>query len=207
MKTDSIWSVVYLLGPALAFLIRRMTTCPDPQANASITPTLETRSDSYRVILGQICWALSQAAVVVRMTTTWLAFADYPPTLALRSLGLMLLASSLLLLGRSHWDLGSYWDRRVAIHSGHKLVTHGVYRWIRHPLYAAHLLMSFAIGLLVPNVLVGVMAVVGMTLVYLGRVSSEEQMLSERFGDNYLAYAARTSRLLPRSKIREYFKR
>lgn len=56
----------------------------------------------------------------------------------------MTFAVALWLLWRSHADLGRSWMGTLAIKEKHALVTQGVYRHIRHPMYAAHWLWGIA---------------------------------------------------------------
>jgi len=58
--------------------------------------------------------------------------------------GAVTFAVALWLLWRSHADLGRSWMGTLAIKEKHALVTQGVYRHIRHPMYAAHWLWGIA---------------------------------------------------------------
>ena len=78
------------------------------------------------------------------------------------------------------------------------LVTHGAYRWLRHPLYLAFLAMLVASGLLVSA---GFKLILAMVLYFVGsefRIASEERELAIKFPDDYREYARRTRwRYLP----------
>jgi protein-S-isoprenylcysteine O-methyltransferase Ste14 len=127
--------------------------------------------------------------------TPLLWFADYrlPPAAQWCGAGLMFVA--LWLFWRSHADLGLNWSPTLELRQEHTLVTSGVYRWIRHPMYAA---ISLAQGLLLPNWLAGWSALAPFTLLYLVRVRREEAMMCTFFGDEYRDYMRRTGRLFPR---------
>lgn len=109
--------------------------------------------------------------------------------------GLGLMAGGLLIwtlrsLGRNLTD--TVVTRRV-----HTLVTHGPYRWVRHPFYDAVALSILANGLVAANwFLLGTGALVLALLVI--RASTEEEKLRLRFGDSYRAYVERTGRFLPK---------
>jgi protein-S-isoprenylcysteine O-methyltransferase Ste14 len=102
------------------------------------------------------------------------------------------------LFWRSHADLGLNWSVSLEVRQGHQLVTHGIYRRIRHPMYTAIFLYGLAQGLLLPNWLAGWSSLVPFTIMYLLRVRREEQMMLQFFGDDYRSYMTRTGRLLPR---------
>ena len=77
------------------------------------------------------------------------------------------------------------------------LVTSGPYRWIRHPMYSAALILVTSMTLLTAN---AVVLGCGLTMFALlaARSRLEEQRLVLKFGDAYHVYQARTGRFLPR---------
>src|SRR5262245_39426767 len=92
--------------------------------------------------------------------TPLLNFANYELPTAARWCGAVLMPVSLWLFWRSHADLGLNWSASLEVRKGHQLVTSGVYRRIRHPMYAAILLVGAAQALLLPNWLAGFSALV-----------------------------------------------
>jgi protein-S-isoprenylcysteine O-methyltransferase Ste14 len=126
-----------------------------------------------------------------------LAFADYrlPVVLRLSGAGIFVLAHGLL--WRSHADLGRNWSITPRIVEGHSLVTEGVYRRIRHPMYAAHGLWGIAQTMLLPNWFAGWTFPAAFLVLYRIRVPQEEAMMIEHFGEAYRSYMKRTGRLFP----------
>ncbi|MBF2009355.1 MAG: isoprenylcysteine carboxylmethyltransferase family protein, partial [Chlorogloeopsis fritschii C42_A2020_084] len=104
---------------------------------------------------------------------------------------------SLWLFWRSHHDLGKNWSSTLQIREGHTLTTNGVYQNIRHPMYASVLLLCVAQALLLSNWIAGLSGFIGFSIAYATRVNQEEQMLLDRFGDEYEAYRQSTKRLVP----------
>jgi protein-S-isoprenylcysteine O-methyltransferase Ste14 len=92
--------------------------------------------------------------------------------------------------------LGHRFSGLVAIQPGHTLVTSGVYGVIRHPSYLGLLVNSLGWGLAFRSG-VGVLLTAFIILPLLARIRAEERMLRTQFGDEYDAYCARTSRLVP----------
>ncbi len=92
--------------------------------------------------------------------------------------------------------LGRRFSGLVAIQPGHTLVTGGVYGVIRHPSYLGLLVNSLGWGLAFRSG-VGVLLTAFIIPPLLARIHAEERLLRTQFGDEYNAYYARTSRLIP----------
>jgi protein-S-isoprenylcysteine O-methyltransferase Ste14 len=92
--------------------------------------------------------------------------------------------------------LGDRFSGLVAIQPGHRLVTGGVYGLIRHPSYLGLLVNSLGWGLAFRSG-VGVLLTALTMPPLLARIGAEEKLLRTEFGDEYDAYRARTSRLVP----------
>ncbi|MEM9724758.1 MAG: protein-S-isoprenylcysteine O-methyltransferase [Pseudomonadota bacterium] len=99
---------------------------------------------------------------------------------------------------RSHADLGKNWSVTLEVREGHGLITEGVYKYIRHPMYTSLMVVFFAQPFFVQNWIAGVAGPVAFLLLYLVRVGNEEAMMRAQFGAEYDAYCARSGRLLPR---------
>ena len=130
--------------------------------------------------------------------TPLLSFADYRLPAFAPWCGVVLMLIAIWLFWRSHADLGTNWSATLELAKDHQLVTNGVYRWIRHPMYASIFLWGLAQALLLPNWLAGWSAFVPFTVLYLIRTPREERMMCEFFGDAYRDYMRRTGRLVPR---------
>ncbi|MCL4402681.1 MAG: isoprenylcysteine carboxylmethyltransferase family protein [Acidobacteria bacterium] len=92
--------------------------------------------------------------------------------------------------------LGRRFSGLVAIQPGHTLVTTGIYGVVRHPSYLGLLLtaLGWALGF---RSGVGLLLVALLVPPLLDRIRAEERLLTAQFGEEYRAYAGRTSRLLP----------
>ena len=96
----------------------------------------------------------------------------------------------------SHVDLGENWSPEPERKARHKLVTHGIYRWARHPMYAIFLWASIGTLLATLNWLIA-WCVFGTVIMTLRRIETEERILVELFGGQYLEYRRRVSALGP----------
>ena len=135
---------------------------------------------------------------VIFVATSLLAFADYGLNVIAFSIGIACLAIGLWLFARSHADLGDNWSISLEVREGHTLITGGVYRQIRHPMYTAILLLAIAQALLLANWIAGPASVLVLLLMLALRRGPEERMMVERFGDTYTVYCGQTKRFIPR---------
>ena len=125
-------------------------------------------------------------------------FAEYPLRAGPLVAGGMCTAIGLWLFYRSHADLGTNWSLSLEVREEHRLITNGVYRGVRHPMYSALVLYSVGQALVIPNWLAGLSNLVAFTVLLALRVGAEERMMAQQFGSEYAVYTARTKRLIPR---------
>jgi protein-S-isoprenylcysteine O-methyltransferase Ste14 len=117
------------------------------------------------------------------------------PALQLAGLFLMLLATALTALAQL--QMGDSWRIGVDPQETTALVTHGLFRAVRNPIFTGMGMAVLGLALLVPNLL----SLAGLVLVALGlelhvrRV--EEPYLLRLHGERYRRYAASVGRFLP----------
>lgn len=127
----------------------------------------------------------------------FLAFADYGFFPLQAWLGTLVFAAALALFLATHRQLGRNWSQTLELREGHTLITHGVYRLVRHPMYSAFFLWGLAQALLLQNWIVGPAGLIGFGTLYAFRVGREEAMMRAAFGPAYADYEARTKRVVP----------
>jgi len=105
-------------------------------------------------------------------------------------------------LGLIAYTLGTH-ERRIALwHQSNDapehIVTHGAYRYIRHPFYSAFLLALLGVVCLVPHV--ASLAIFVYALLLLNHTARREEahLAGSAFGEDYRAYQARTGRFFPK---------
>jgi protein-S-isoprenylcysteine O-methyltransferase Ste14 len=134
---------------------------------------------------------------LIWVATPAFRFAEYPLRTGPLSAGVACLVIGLWLFYRSHADLGTNWSITLEVHEGHRLITQGAYRRVRHPMYSALLLYSIGQALVIPNWVGGLSNLVAFVILFALRVGPEERMMAQQFGNEYAQYTARTSRLIP----------
>lgn len=115
---------------------------------------------------------------------------------ALRSAGVALFTAGLLVAVVARFQLGRNWSDIEAglVQPDHELVARGLYRYIRHPIYAGDLLLLFGLELALNSWLVlGVLALAA--AVYRQTLKEEQVLLASLPG--YADYCARTHRFIP----------
>ncbi len=84
----------------------------------------------------------------------------------------------------------------LVIKEYHQLITHGIYRFMRHPIYLGVIMASIGIAVYASS-LYGLLTMLALIPVFLNRIRMEERMLTEEFGDAYRAYREATRKLVP----------
>jgi len=162
--------------------------------------TLDTVLDK-KTILDLVLLGLNGAAMLIPLIYVFSAvldFANYSLPDWLGWAGSGLFVAAILLLWRSHADLGRNWTMTVGLRDEHALITEGIFKHIRHPMYAAHILWAIAQILILHNWLAAYPFLFTSTLQYLIRVRSEEEMMIEKFGEEYKQYMTVTGRIVPK---------
>jgi len=149
-------------------------------------------------------WIVRSAAViglgvlpVIYVIFKFPGFANYPFLQPFVFVGAAVFAPGLWIIYRSQQDLGRNFSGHLEIRHAHQLITRGIYKSIRHPMYLGFALWAIAQALLLPNWIAGPAGLVGWLVLFSVRVAREEDMMIQEFGDEYRAYAKRTARLLP----------
>ena len=112
--------------------------------------------------------------------------------------GSILSILALWLFHRSHVDLGRQWSPKLEIRESHQLITNGIYKTIRHPMYTSIFIAATCQLLLVANWLIGPAYLIGFSVLFFSRVKREEALMLEEFGDEYVCYMSRTNRIFPK---------
>ena len=157
---------------------------------------VRTRRGRLEIGLLTLAW-LAFFVPLIWVVAPVYAFAEYPLRAVPLFAGIVCLAVGLWLFARSHADLGTNWSLTLEVRENHRLVTGGIYRQVRHPMYLALLVYSVGQALVLPNWIAGPSYGVAMALLVALRLGPEERMMVEEFGRDYEAYMRQTKRLIP----------
>jgi protein-S-isoprenylcysteine O-methyltransferase len=111
--------------------------------------------------------------------------------------GLTLFAGGIALQALAIRALRGLYTVRLGTQPGHRLITAGPYRLVRHPGYLSQLMCMEGIGLAMSSIAALVLTILVVPL-FVWRMQPEEDMMMSEFGDEYAAYARQTRwRLIP----------
>ena len=85
---------------------------------------------------------------------------------------------------------------RLQIVENHVLVKDGLYKHVRHPLYVGEILRTFWVQLILSSLIGFVFSIIAICLLLI-RIQIEEEMLIEKFGEEYEEYKKNTKKLIP----------
>ncbi len=138
--------------------------------------------------------ALGQIAAVLEWAY-WRGAPTTPDALALAGVALMVGGTAFRVW--SIRTLDRAFSATVRIKEGQQLITHGPYRWLRHPSYTGAWLVFIGSALLFHSWAGLLIMGPGMFWVYTRRIATEERTLEEGFGEHYREMKKRTWRMVP----------
>jgi protein-S-isoprenylcysteine O-methyltransferase Ste14 len=145
-------------------------------------------------VLGLALWF---SPLIYLLNPAWMSWSKLNLPDALRWVGVGL---GVLCVGLVYWlfaSIGSGITPVSVTRKEHKLVTRGIYRWVRHPLYTVGSSLIVSFGLMADNWFIMLMAAFAFVAMAI-RTPKEEANLIEKFGDEYRDYMKRTGRFLPK---------
>jgi protein-S-isoprenylcysteine O-methyltransferase Ste14 len=144
-----------------------------------------------------LAWLGSMILPLLWVFSPLFAAAEYSLNPVVFAAGVLFATLGLWLFRRSHVELGENWSISLELREKHQLVTSGLYRHVRHPMYTSIFLYALGQALVVPNWIAGPANLVAFMMLFAMRVKSEEKMMADKFGDEYLVYMTKTKRLIP----------
>lgn len=151
----------------------------------------------FWILMSLIAPSTALVCLVFLIHPRWVDFAAFAAPTWLRLSGAPVGLAGLTLFRWMFRHLGLNVTSTSKPRENGTLVTTGPYRWIRHPMYSAALILVVAASLLTANAIVTIGGT-AMFALLAARSRAEEERLTEKFGDAYRAYQLRTGRFLPR---------
>lgn len=114
----------------------------------------------------------------------------------LQVMGIVILVSGIIINQLAIRTLKGLFDR-ITIKPNHQLVTTGIYRQVRHPVYLSYVLLLVGYCTILQSFVSLVLSVVSCTIWLGNRINIEEKMLIDKFGNQYKAYQRKTKKIIP----------
>ncbi|MES2761066.1 MAG: isoprenylcysteine carboxylmethyltransferase family protein [Bacteroidota bacterium] len=111
-------------------------------------------------------------------------------------IGLLFVVTGMVIACWARYLLGKNWSFSVQKKKDHELITKGVYKIVRHPIYTGLLLMFVGHTIIVGEYR-GLIAVLIIFISFYFKLRKEETWLIELFGDKYLKYQNKTKAIIP----------
>jgi len=127
----------------------------------------------------------------------WLNFQLLPQEPPVWMVGVILTAVGVAMSIWARLSLGANWSGTVTLKSGHQLIRHGLYRWIRHPIYTG-ILMAMAGSAIITGQLRGWLGLAVVLVSFYFKAKREESFLRQEFGAGYEDHARQTGMFLPK---------
>jgi protein-S-isoprenylcysteine O-methyltransferase Ste14 len=141
--------------------------------------------------------ALWFSPLVYLVNPGWMVWSKIGLSESIRWLGVGI---GVLCVSGIYWlfsSIGSGITPTSATRKEHKLVTRGIYRWVRHPLYTIGSSLFISFGMMADNWFIAALGIFTFILMAI-RTPKEEANLIEKFGDEYREYMKRTGRFFPK---------
>jgi protein-S-isoprenylcysteine O-methyltransferase Ste14 len=149
-----------------------------------------------KTTLGRMAAIVRSVGLLAAHVIAIYEFAERETLVWLSLVGIGLMVAGLVVNRLAISALGKFWDKLV-IKEDHRLITEGIYAHIRHPIYTSYLLLFLGYTVLFQAPISAIIFMAVLSVWYGSRISLEEAMLIEKFGDAYRQYCTQTKRLFP----------
>jgi protein-S-isoprenylcysteine O-methyltransferase Ste14 len=141
--------------------------------------------------------ALAAGATHEPLGPAWLTRTGTAPATVSAGIGVVLVVTGVALTWVAQRQMGRSWRIGVDAAERTALVTDGLFRWVRNPIYTGMALCFVGEALIVPNLLTAAALVIGAIGLEIQVRRVEEPYLRATHGSAYLSWAATTGRFLP----------
>lgn len=196
MALDDIFRLTFGLTFVMAITISASFRARARRAGGAIPRSREGKPFMALRLLFAAPLFLAIAAYI--LNPEWLAWSALGLPAWLRALGGVIALASIPVLVWIFLSLGKNISETVLTKDEHALVTHGPYRWVRHPLYAVASTIFIGLGVVSESGVLLFAALVAFGAIAIWVVPREEANLVSKFGEAYQTYRRQTGMLVPR---------
>lgn len=145
-----------------------------------------------------IAGPLYGSLILYMINPGWMQWSAVDLSEWIRIAGVMLLLATVPITYQVMSTIGVNISETVLVKENHTLVTSGIYRRVRHPLYSDGLILFGGAVLVSGNWFIGLFLAVAIIALNVYVIPMEEEHLIEEFGEEYISYMQQTGKLLPR---------
>ena len=111
--------------------------------------------------------------------------------------GLIIYVGGMCIALGSRVQLGRQGSGRLKIQEEHELITRGIYKYLRHPMYLGGIVGVIGFCLVFHGFIMMFITITLYFLTFRSRMLYEEKILQEQFGEKYTEYMKQTKRIIP----------
>lgn len=190
-----VYLIIYL---GLAFFWRSFLVWK----RTGVNPYVLGKTDNAHDFVGMLfrLTLIAIASVVILHAASSQAYQFLTPILwlerqALQYVGIFLLAASFIWTLFAQAQMGNSWRIGIDANTKTALITHGVFRWSRNPIFLGMRVTLLGFFLILPNALTLTTLILGDALMQI-QVRLEEEYLHQAHDEEYQKYCHRTRRWL-----------
>lgn len=197
-----IWSVIVFYSTIVcvtvlhSMMMKNHNTVAPSASRRRLRGTTDSSNEDFKII----CWIIIYFFTLTFGCLLWAAAgiqSVHPLQNALvQAIGSTIMIICTIIFIQAHINMGDNWSPVPEQKDNHKLVTHGIFQWARHPMYAVFLWAVVGTLLATLNWLIA-WCVSGFAVMTLHRIKTEEEILINLFGERYLEYCQNVSALGP----------
>lgn len=170
----------------LEFIVLRKMTSQDEKTEKSFFRIM------YSILT--LCLAIGIAiGIYLKLTNSNL----YSSLIFFPAIGISFLIIGILIRYSAINTLKKYFTVNLTIDKNHKLITGGIYKYIRHPAYAGDILAFLGLGLSYGNIFSFILIALPFLVFITIRIPKEELVMQKAFGAEYSEWKLKTKRLVP----------
>lgn len=190
-------NLIFLLVLLLTYILGIIDTLIRPfsesiQKDATINPI-------YSLII-LVLFLLNPVIIALSFYESKLLISHYLPfwdNLVVSLLGIFILVIGGLIVIMGRYQLKQFGSGVLTIEDNHQLITTGIFRYIRHPIYAGSIIGVFGFYFAFHSLIVLIVLTITYFIIFRHRLLFEEKMLVEEFGKDYREYMKQTKKLIP----------
>jgi len=114
----------------------------------------------------------------------------------LQPIGVVVTIVGLIIAIIARKTLADNWSSNIELKKNHKLITTGIYKYARHPIYTGISVMGFG-AILTLQAVMPILFFISMFVFFLFKMNKEEALLTKHFPKEYTAYKKKTKALIP----------